>query len=108
MKTNPGFNHYCGTCPYFVKNLQAQATDLKSTAGECHRYPPKTEMQQVSRDQIAVRTTYPMVSATSWCGEHPEITHEQVMERVISLVPNLADLVREVLNPTSVAPVVKS
>lgn len=56
-------NLNCETCIFANHNYP-----LYSYEYECHRFPPIN----ITGPDFVVRTAYPMVKATDWCGEHKD------------------------------------
>lgn len=53
----------CAACMYF----EPIDTDDEKDVGECRRYP-----RQFVKEDRAIRTFFPLVSYSDWCGEfHP-------------------------------------
>ena len=64
--------HLCVACAYFVPNMQARSTDLKSNVGNCQRHPPVTGYHQQG-NRVVAATAFPMVNELVWCGDHSDI-----------------------------------
>lgn len=59
----------CGNCAHFVSERNAQLMNLRSSSGACRLNPPVTTFIPTPQG-IAGHTSFPIVSADSWCGQH--------------------------------------
>ena len=59
----------CGGCRFFKVNVDPKTSGVD---GFCHANPPQTMVHPDARGQVVVRTQFPMVKRSEWCGLHQE------------------------------------
>jgi hypothetical protein len=57
----------CGGCIFFLTNLNPKTLNVD---GFCRAFPPQTMVHPDGRGQVVLRTQFPMVKRSEWCGQH--------------------------------------
>lgn len=105
---NPAPGAVCGTCPQFQPNPNMEASD-GTRGGECRIDPPKMVAvpgQPVPRmvanrivgelQTVDIKTLYPMVPESAWCGKHPARATGEKLALLDMLLPKVMEFFKAV------------